>query len=100
MALSCMLAASLVQFVCPKCEAAEVDDYDAVQPLVVHAMRCDHCSGTFHTVLLECPHCESESSFSWTDKPSPADVRALACLACNRPYVQTETDRDSDGLLA
>lgn len=88
---SCLLASSFVEIACPTCGQGEIDDFELFDHCPVRHMRCGACSGSFYFGVFECENCGAECAFSWPSEPAPAQVRALACLACEQPYVGSES---------
>ena len=82
------------------CDRSEVDDYDVVEPGIVHDMRCDACRGSFSFAVFECYRCGAECSFSWAQKPAPALVCNLACQACGESYAEVDSFSGSSGSVA
>lgn len=88
---SCLLVSSFAQIDCPTCGQGEIDDFELFEGRPVRHMRCEACSGSFHFGVFECESCGAECSVSWSSEPSPAQIRALACIACDQPYVASES---------
>lgn len=72
-------------FACPRCGHLARDEYETLDAMSPTDWRCDHCAKFFNILLLDCPHCASETvsvALIAAEQPSP---QYFVCRSCHRP---------------
>lgn len=85
---------------CPHCGLVDCDEYEVLDANRATSMRCSLCGFAFAILIAECPHCESETAFSWARAPTDDMLGSLQCRACNRWLGRDETETDHLGRAA
>jgi len=79
-----------LEFGCPRCGHVVRDEYETLDTLSPTDWRCDRCHRVFNVVLLDCPHCGSETAsvaLIAAEQPPPEH---RVCPSCHRSAVDHE----------
>lgn len=77
--------ANELRFDCPRCGHSNVDEYELLDPGLVHDWRCSSCQKSFALRLAECECCAAESVEIALTQSELGSLAAEFCLACGRP---------------
>ena len=95
-----VLDSASLSVVCPHCGHTDIDDFEVIEPDGVQRMRCAECGAHFHFSVMGCGFCGAECLFSWARQPAGDVIDKLACLACERSYVEHEESSATSDLSA
>ncbi len=82
-------------FGCPRCGHAAHDEYESLDSMSPTDWRCDHCAKVFNVVLIECPHCATETISVALIAAEQPSLHYFACPVCHRPALDHEEAGDS-----
>ena len=76
------MAASAISIICPHCGVAERDEFELLDMDEIHALTCASCHQRFHLMIFECERCGEETALTWSDVPTPDQIRGATCADC------------------
>ena len=77
----------------------EDDEFELLDGDRVLEMKCGNCGHQFYVAIMDCAHCGTECTFSWTRRPTADAIEHLSCEACNQPYQDHEATRAAADLF-
>lgn len=86
-----------LNFICPHCGATEVDELEVLVHDEIHVIACDACKRRFHLLLADCHRCDEECVVTWTNVPTPSQIRFAMCNRCGEPLTDHADDLRSLG---
>lgn len=71
-------------FSCPYCKHQYDDDLELLDTDVQHECKCENCGRQFALLTKDCRMCLGETSFTWQESPTVAQLSSIQCGKCSK----------------